>query len=170
MFCDIGAPDESLDLMCRYRDIKRDIPTMTFDSLEMAFLSLSSLPGWVMIMFPDEIVHEHTHHYVWDLSMRHQDDFDGAYVPILCNSFTSVKNSLRILRAPLLRWIFVDGVESISDTLRLAPASYFSSPIWKMSGFSDGAVIPEGIPTAVKHIVGRSSYSERYIVKTIKEE
>ena len=75
LFCDIGAPDDALELMCDYRYIKRDVPTIHFDSMEMALSSLSHLDGWVMLLFPDEVVHQDAWYHVWEFSRRCQSDF-----------------------------------------------------------------------------------------------
>lgn len=132
VFCDLGTPEEILAMMCEYRRIKRIVPTVYYGDFSTMSMIASGCRGWSFFLFPDEIVHQSSWHYLWDVSVRHIDDYEGAFVPIL-NADGIIDESPRIFSGRLASRLRHDGVELFTKgKINMLPAGLFPRPVWKV--------------------------------------
>jgi hypothetical protein len=152
IFCDLEAPDEALSLMCDYRRIKRDdVPTVYYgDFKSMLSIISGDNDGWAFFIFPDEIVHEMSWHYIWDIGVHHTSSYDGAMVPILSSCEDGVDECIRIISIAAIDHLSRDGVELIQvGSLNILPAGLFPRPVWKLPARMDDSNIDEMDPPEI---------------------
>ena len=185
-FCDTvvvhdhGMPQSLYNLVDEFSRIKRMI---VVDTTCPSPISELADDEWIYLGVLDEIVHEDSHHYLWDLALKH-NEFFAADVPLwtVCGAF-GITESLqtRLARRDVLDQFHFDGdVFSVDLAVEFrSPSGHMPKPIWKFTqtfssdlGMSDcegkmGLFTNiEELPRCVRRLVGRHTYQPPYMERS----
>lgn len=185
---DIGMDESSTVAVDEFRRLKRCCPVISYDNIYEMIHNITFDTEWCIVMFADEIIHEESRHYIWDLADRHSGDYDGASLPIHVvyaswDGFTStgmslVHDDIRMMDVDILRGLEWDGVKfNARGDLNLAPPQLCPRPIWKLQmafpchflgnkgeqPFKFGEEQYAAAPERVRRLMGRGRYTPPYL-------
>lgn len=182
-FCDLivvhdyGMKKCLSEIVDEFSRIKRMVVVDTSEPVPLARMADDE---WIYFGVLDEVVHEDSHHYLWDLA-HHYDEFEGADVPIrmvfgACSTKDVVET--RMVRRSAAEKMFFDGeVFSTSlDVSKCSPSGHLPSPVWKFTWAfpGDPSMVEyevragaftniQGLPRCVRRLVGRYAYQPPYM-------
>lgn len=188
-FCDrmevnfISGDNGILDVILEFRRLKRDFSVSFYDSVDEAFWNYNPTTTWTMVLFADEVCHEGSQHFFWDLVQRHGDEYDFAMIPVRMVFRSDSRDSgravtfddSRLIKSDVMKDFHWNGVEfDYKETFRIVPSSLCPKPIWKMRTSTTvndgyGEYIPLDptvidVPAGIKRIVGRRTYTLPYLL------
>jgi hypothetical protein len=159
-FCTTRGQDN--EHVIEMRRVKRNIPTLFFDSYSDMVYNMSTKDRWVMFVNSNEVLHEDCCHFLWNFILHSSEDWDAMRFPVM-NSFTGeTEHPIRFLSPRAMRGNFFDGDFNLSPSLRMVESHCFPRPLWS---FSEKSFVGNDAPTCVCHMRGRSTYSNAYIRK-----
>jgi len=186
VICDLGMGPEAAAAVAEFRRLKRRFEIRGYCSVEHALSDFRPRSIWTAIIFGDEVVHENSRHYLWDLAGRHHADFDGAEVPVHAVFANWTANSghgvagykdIRLADSNKLSQLKYDGFKMRFPGANLAPMQLNPKPIWKLLlAFPEqdspgcGAAYPfepeheAAAPAPLRRLLGRRAYSPPYIM------
>ena len=188
MVCDLGMPLHAEKTVAEFSRVKRKLRVEKFydvaDVLETAKIDSK----WIVFVFGDEVVHEDSMHYIWDLVSHHGDSFDGAAVPVhvvFASWYASSEHGvggyrdIRLVDSQSTNFMAYDGTRFFLPDSRIAPMELNPKPIWKLlMAFSSadpfGGIMPpypfgqeheQAVPASLRRFLGRVACSSPYIQK-----
>lgn len=174
---DYGMSPEPRTLVDEYSRTKRMI---TVDTLGPRSMSSYADDDWVYLAVLDEIVHEDSHHYLWDVALKHLE-FDAVDVPIRTIFGTAGADDLiqtRMVKRSFLADSEFDGDSFFIDLPvgRRAPSGHMPAPVWKFAWAfpGDPSMVEyevttgaftniQGLPRCVRRLAGRYAYQPPYM-------
>jgi hypothetical protein len=180
--CDIGMDDASMGMLFDYDRLKGGLTFTHFSSVDEACMNLPD-DGWNLIIFGNEVLHEDSCHFLWDIAHRH-DEFDAVAAPIATlfpgdEPRIKISEDIRMFSGRVSRSVRrVGGMFCASVCGRdpsIAPAGLNPNPIWRLAfGENGGFPAPNDfvsrMPRSARRLAERSNYSMPYITTDWKNE
>jgi hypothetical protein len=173
--CDLGV-NENVQTVCgEYQRLKGGIQIYHYDSIHEVCFNLPR-NGWNFILYGNEVIHEDSYHYLWDLVKNHQE-FDGAMLRVVGVKigengclYSDCEDMRLFIGVPLIS-INNEGLvmSSCRKKLKLAPAGLQPKPIWQFNfgdfnGKDPLSKLTSHIPKSVKRLSGRITYNNPYLI------
>jgi len=167
---------KTAEIVDEFSRMKRMIVVDTGD----APLSKLGDDEWIYFGVLDEVVHEDSHQYFWDLALNHEE-FLAADVPIRTVFGTADEEGLvetrLVRRGALASFKFDgDGFSCSIPTEKRAPSGGVPSPVWKFAWAfpgdssmleyepAQGALVgASGLPRSIIRLAGRYCYTPPYM-------
>jgi len=164
-FC--TTSDRDSDVVIEMRKTKRDIPTLFFDCYESMVYTMAAKNRWVMFVGSNEVFHHECYSFMWNL-MEYLDDWHGMMMTVFDASTGESSEELRLLSPRMMRGEFFDGkCFTAPPSMSVIRSHCLPRPMWKLS---NGSIVGHDHPAALRHMVGRTVYSDVYIRKQFYDE